>query len=197
MNYALCIMNYKKVALYFGSFNPIHNGHIGLGEYLLEHADVDELWFVVSPQNPLKKRADLWDDELRFRLACEATKGNERMAVCDVEFDLPKPSYTVNTLRMLSKKYPNCKFSLLIGADNYQIFDKWYCYDEILRDYTIYVYPREGVEVDMTKFPQMKWLDAPLYPISSTMIREKLERGESVEDLVPFDSKELGMRNGE
>lgn len=182
----------KKVALYFGSFNPIHNGHIGLGEYLLEHADVDELWYVVSPQNPLKKRADLWDDELRYRLACEATKGNERMGVCDVEFDLPKPSYTVNTLRMLSEKYPDCQFSLLIGADNYQIFDKWYCYEEILRDYTIYVYPREGVEVDMTKFPQMKWLDAPLYPISSTMVRERLARGESVDDLVPFDSEELG-----
>ena len=187
MNYALCIMNYKKVALYFGSFNPIHNGHIGLGEYLLEHADVDELWYVVSPQNPLKKRADLWDDELRYRLACEATKGNERMGVCDVEFDLPKPSYTVNTLRILSEKYPDYQFSLLIGADNYQIFDKWYCYEEILRDYTIYVYPREGVEVDMTKFPQMKWLDAPLYPISSTMVRERLVRGELVDDLVPFD----------
>ena len=187
MNYALCIMNYKKVALYFGSFNPIHNGHIGLGEYLLEHADVDELWYVVSPQNPLKKRADLWDDELRYRLAFEATKGNERMGVCDVEFDLPKPSYTVNTLRMLSEKYPDCQFSLLIGEDNYQIFDKWYCYEEIVRDYTIYVYPREGVEVDMTKFPQMKWLDAPLYPISSTMVRERLARGESVEELVPFD----------
>ena len=186
MNYALCIMNYKKVALYFGSFNPIHNGHIGLGEYLLEHADVDELWYVVSPQNPLKKRADLGNDELRYRLAGEATKGNERMGVCDVEFDLPKPSYTVNTLRMLSEKYPDCQFSLLIGADNYQIFDKWYCYEEILRDYTIYVYPREGVEVDMAKFPQMKWLDAPLYPISSTMVRERLARGESVEDLVPF-----------
>ena len=186
-------MNYKKVALYFGSFNPIHNGHIGLGEYLLEHADVDELWFVVSPQNPLKKRADLWDDELRFRLACEATKGNERMAVCDVEFDLPKPSYTVNTLRILSKKYPDCKFSLLIGADNYQIFDKWYCYDEILRDYTIYVYPREGVEVDLARFPQMKWLDAPLYPISSTMIRERLARGENVEDLVPFEISKISL----
>ena len=190
MNYALCIMNYKKVALYFGSFNPIHNGHIGLGEYLLEHADVDELWYVVSPQNPLKKRADLWDDELRYRLACEATKGNERMGVCDVEFDLPKPSYTVNTLRILSEKHPNYQFSLLIGADNYQIFDKWYCYEEILRDYTIYVYPREGVEVDMTKFPQMKWLDAPLYPISSTMVRERLARGESVEDLVPFSIRD-------
>ena len=177
----------KKVALYFGSFNPIHNGHIGLGEYLLEHADVDELWYVVSPQNPLKKRADLWDDELRYRLACEATKGNECMGVCDVEFDLPKPSYTVNTLRILSERYPDCQFSLLIGADNYQIFDKWYCYEEILCDYTIYVYPREGVEVDMTKFPQMKWLDAPLYPISSTMVRERLARGESVDDLVPFD----------
>ena len=190
MNYALCIMNYKKVALYFGSFNPIHNGHIGLGEYLLEHADVDELWYVVSPQNPLKKRDDLWDDELRYRLACEATKGNERMGVCDVEFDLPKPSYTVNTLRILSEKHPSCQFSLLMGADNYQIFDKWYCYEEILRDYTIYVYPREGVEVDKTKFPQMKWLDAPLYPISSTMVRERLARGESVDDLVPFSIRD-------
>ena len=177
----------RKVALYFGSFNPIHNGHIGLGEYMLEHGGVDELWYVVSPQNPLKKRADLWDDELRYKLACEATKHNVRLSVCDIEFHLPIPSYTVNTLRTLSQKYPDYQFSLLIGADNYAIFDRWYCYDEILRDYTIYVYPREGVEVDMTKFPQMKWLDAPLYPISSTMIRAKLERGESVEDLVPFD----------
>ena len=185
----------KKIALYFGSFNPIHNGHIGLGEYLLEHTDIDELWYVVSPQNPLKKRADLWDDELRYRLACEATKHNTRLSVCDVEFLLPIPSYTVNTLRILSERYKDCQFSLLVGADNYAIFDHWYCYDEILRDYEIYVYPREGVEVDKAKFPQMKWLDAPLYPISSTMIRERLARGEAVDDLVPFDSEELGMRN--
>ena len=185
----------KKVALYFGSFNPIHNGHIGLGEYLLEHADVDELWYVVSPQNPLKKKADLWDDALRYRLACEATKHNPRLSVCDIEFELPIPSYTVNTLRILSQKYPDYRFSLLIGADTYQIFDRWYCYDEILRDYTIYVYPREGVEVDMTKFPQMQWLDAPLYPISSTMVRERLARGESVEDLVPFISEGLEVRS--
>ncbi len=176
----------RKVALYFGSFNPIHNGHIGLGEYMLEHGGVDELWYVVSPQNPLKKRTDLWDDGLRYRLACEATKGNTRLSVCDVEFDLPKPSYTINTLRTLSERYQDCQFSLLIGADNYAIFDKWYCYDEILRDYEVYVYPREGVVVDRAKFPQMKWLDAPLYPISSTMIRERLARGEAVDDLVPF-----------
>jgi nicotinate-nucleotide adenylyltransferase len=176
----------RKVALYFGSFNPIHKGHIGLGEYLLEHADVDELWYVVSPQNPLKQKADLWDDLLRYRLACEATKHNPHLSVCDIEFHLPVPSYTVNTLRILSEKYKGYKFSLLIGADNYQIFDKWYCYDEILRNYKIYVYPREGVEVDRNKFPQMNWLDAPLYPISSTMIRERLKRGESIDDLVPF-----------
>lgn len=176
----------RKVALYFGSFNPIHKGHIGLGEYLLEHSDVDELWYVVSPQNPLKQKADLWDDVLRYRLACEATKHNPHLSVCDIEFHLPVPSYTVNTLRILSEKYKEYKFSLLIGADNYQIFDKWYCYDEILRNYKIYVYPREGVEVDRNKFPQMNWLDAPLYPISSTMIRERLKRGESIDDLVPF-----------
>ena len=181
----------KKVTLYFGSFNPIHNGHIGLGVYLLEHADVDELWYVVSPQNPLKQRADLWDDGLRYRLACEATKGNPRLRVSDVEFELPKPSYTVNTLRILSEKYPDHQFSLLIGADNYAIFDKWYCYDEILRDYEVYVYPREGVEVDKTKFPQMKWLDAPLYPISSTMIRERLARCEAVDELIPFDRLQI------
>ena len=187
----------RKVALYFGSFNPIHNGHIGLGEYMLEHGGVDELWYVVSPQNPLKKKADLWDDELRYKLACEATKHNVRLSVCDIEFHLPIPSYTVNTLRTLSQKYPDCQFSLLIGADNYAIFDRWYCYDKILIDYDVYVYPREGVEVDKAKFPQMKWLDAPLYPISSTMVRDKLAKGESVDDLVPFKIRngELGIRN--
>ena len=103
----------------------------------------------------------------------------------------------MNTLRILSEKYKDYQFSLLIGADNYAIFDKWYCYDEILRDYEVYVYPREGVEVDRAKFPQMKWLDAPLYPISSTMVREKLARGEAVDDLVPFEIRngELGIRN--
>lgn len=176
----------KKVTLYFGSFNPIHNGHIGLGEYLLDHTDINELWYVVSPQNPLKNRDDLWDDKLRYELACIATKHNSRLKVCDIEFHLSVPSYTVNTLRILSKEYPDYQFSLLIGSDNYQIFDKWYCYDEILRNYCIYVYPREGVDVDKAKFPQMHWLDAPLYPISSTMIRERLKRGDSVVDLVPF-----------
>jgi len=176
----------KKIALYFGSFNPIHKGHIALGEYLLEHTDIDELWYVVSPHNPLKLRSDLWNDDLRFRLVTIATDSNPRLKVCDIEFHLPIPSYTINTLRILSNKYKNHQFSLLIGADNYQIFDKWYCFDEILRDYPIYVYPREGVEVDYDKFPQMHWLDAPLYPISSTMIRERLSRGEAVDDLVPF-----------
>ncbi len=176
----------KKVALYFGSFNPIHKGHIALGEYLLENSDVDELWYVVSPQNPLKKRTDLWDDELRYRLVSMSIKHNTRLVACDIEFHLPIPSYTVNTLRILSEKYIDYQFSLLIGADNYQVFDKWYCYEEILNNYKIYVYPREGVEVDKSKFAQMIWLDAPFYPISSTMIREKLNQGQSIDDLVPF-----------
>lgn len=174
----------KRVMLYFGSFNPIHNGHVALAEYVLQHTGTDEVWLVVSPHNPLKQRGDLWNDDLRFELANLAVHDNNRILVSDIEFSLPQPNYTVNTLRMLSIKYPDIHFSLLIGADNYEIFDKWYAYHEIIAKYRIYVYPREGVEADKKRFPEMQWIEAPLYPVSSTIIRDRLANHDSISDLV-------------
>lgn len=175
----------KKVTLYFGSFNPIHNGHIALAEYILQNTDTDEIWLVISPHNPLKLRSELWNDRLRFELAQLAVANNGRILVSDIEFTLPQPNYTVNTLRILSQLHTDIRFSLLIGADNYIIFDKWCLYEEILDKYSIYVYPRDGIDFDLNKFPQMHWLNAPVYPISSTMIRNLLAADCSITGLVP------------
>lgn len=175
-----------NVILYFGSFNPIHRGHLGLAEFVLANSDADELWFVVSPHNPLKQKSDLWDDNRRLALIQDAISGHKGLRVSDIEFSLPQPNYTINTLRTLRNKFPEHSFSLLIGEDNYAIFNRWRDYDEILRDFRIFVYPRPGVNADRSLFPEMLWLDnAPLFDISSTEVRNRLANGESVSDLVP------------
>lgn len=173
-----------KIALYFGSFNPIHIGHVALAKYVKAHAGVDAVWLVVSPQNPLKKKSGLWDDRYRLELAQLACEDCEGIEVSNIEFDLPQPNYTANTLRQFSKRYPEHTFELMIGADNCEIFDKWREYDFILSHYTVLVYPREGY--NSTKLMSgMKIIDAPLYPYSSTQVRQALEEGQSIEDLVP------------
>lgn len=174
-----------RIVLYFGSFNPIHIGHLGLAQYVLDHTDCEELWFVVSPHNPLKQKGDLWDDDLRFRYVNEAIRSIPNVKAIDTEFRLPQPNYTVNTLRHLSQQYLDHQFTLLIGEDNYNIFDKWRDWQDILANYRIFVYPRHcGEPSDRTKFPQMVWLDdAPLFDISSTEIRERLRNGESVDGM--------------
>ena len=166
----------RRIVLYFGSFNPIHYGHLGLAEYVLRRDDVDEVWFVLSPHNPLKSSSELWPEQKRLRLVEEAIKGREGMRACDAEFSMPKPNYTINTLRMLAEHHMDCEFSMLMGEDNYKIFDRWRDWEEILRRWRIFVYPRRGGEVsDRSRFPQMVWLDdAPLYDISSTEIRKKI-----------------------
>lgn len=175
-----------NILLYFGSFNPIHKGHIRLAEYMLQQTGVDEVWLVLSPHNPLKDVSRLWNEEKRLELVKKACRHNALIIVCTVEFSLPKPNYTINTLRHLSVKYPEHKFSILIGADNYAIFDKWQSWEEILSNYKIYVYPRSGSKKIEGRFDEMEWLeDAPLFDISSTEIREKMARGESVDDLIP------------
>lgn len=170
--------------LYFGSFNPIHVGHVALAECALEASGADELWFVLSPQNPLKASEGLWNDELRLRLA-RAAVVDGRMRVSDVELGMPKPNYTYMTLRYLRERYVGWRFSLLIGADNYVIFDRWRHYEEILAWHDVYVYPREGCVADRSVFPQMRWIDAPLFPVSATEVREKMARGERITGLVP------------
>lgn len=175
-----------RIILYFGSFNPIHYGHLNLADYVLATEDVDALWFVLSPHNPLKNPTDLWSEQKRLSLVQEAIAGHKGIAACDIEFSLPKPNFTINTLRHLSALYPQHTFSVLIGEDNYAIFDHWCDWQEILNNWTIYVYPREGCESNRSRFPQMRWLDnAPHYNISSTEIRHRLSCGESVDDLTP------------
>ena len=176
-----------NIGLFGGSFNPIHNGHIRLARALLQEAGLDEVWFMVSPQNPFKQNQQLLDDDKRFRLVQIALKDEPHLKACDFEFNLSKPSYTWNTLQALQETYPEDQFTLLIGGDNWAAFDKWYRYEDILQRYPIVVYPREGSEVTGFEFqvPKIKIVKTPLINISSTQIRQRIQAGKSVRGLVP------------
>lgn len=175
-----------RVMLYFGSFNPIHRGHMALAEYVLHHLSIDELWFVLSPQNPLKAASTLWRDSVRMERVASAIAHKPGMRLCDVELHLPRPNYTINTLNHLVSQYPDNSFSILIGADNAEIFGRWRAADEIAARFPIYVYPRTGSAVVRTPYPSMTILrDAPVIDISSTEIRNRMAQGLSVDDLIP------------
>ena len=166
-----------RTGIFGGSFNPIHKGHISLARQLRQKAGLDEVWLMVSPQNPLKASADLLDDEIRMQMARLAVEGEEGIIASDYEMHLPKPSYTWNTLQALNKDYPDREFVLMIGGDNWQLFDKWYHADDIRKNYQIIVYPRRGFEGGIDG------LD--LIDISSTEIRERIKAGKGIRRLVP------------
>lgn len=175
-----------RTAIFGGSFNPIHNGHIALARQLIHEDKTDEVWMLVSPQNPMKRQAGLKDEAIRLALAQEAVKGEKGIRVSDFEFHLPRPSYTWNTLQALSKAYPGRRFSLLIGADNWQIFGHWAHYEEILENHTLFVYPRQGFPIDRDNLPPgVHPLEAPLFPFSSTDIRKAVVEGRSIRDMIP------------
>ena len=176
-----------NIGLFGGSFNPIHNGHVRLAKTLLQEAGLDEVWFMVSPQNPFKQNQQLLDDNKRFRLVQIALKDEPHLKACNFEFNLPKPSYTWNTLQALQEAYHEDQFTILIGGDNWAAFDKWYRYEDILQRYPIVVYPREGSEVTGFEFqvPNIKIVKTPLINISSTQIRQRIQAGKSVRGLVP------------
>ena len=178
-----------NIGLFGGSFNPIHNGHIRLAKALLQEAGLDEVWFVVSPQNPFKQNQQLLNDDKRFQLVQIALKDEPCLKACDFEFNLPKPSYTWNTLQALEQAYPDHQFTILIGGDNWAAFDKWYRYEDILQRYPVVVYPREGSNVSSFKFQDsdIRIVKTPLINISSTQIRQRLQEGKSVRGLVPTD----------
>lgn len=169
-----------KVGIYGGSFNPIHFGHIGLAEWVLDNTDLDELWLMVSPNNPLKDSHILADEQVRLREVREAIRqlGNEAIRVSDFEFALPKPNYTANTLRKLQEAYPEHEFTLIIGEDNLSIFSQWREHEYILQNYRIFVYPRKGC--NPYQQPAAKDLqiltDAPYFNISSTELRKNLHK---------------------
>lgn len=177
-----------KVGLYGGSFNPIHNGHIALAEAFLRQAELDEVWFMVSPQNPLKANARLLDDKIRFKMVQKVLKHKRNLIACDYEFHLPKPSYTWDTLQRLSNDFPQHQFTLLIGSDNWTAFDRWYHHEDILQNYKIVIYPRLGDEIGKNELPDsVSLLNAEFINISSTEIRECIANGKSIDHLVPAE----------
>lgn len=178
----------KKVALYFGSFNPIHKGHIALAEWVMEQGLCDELIFIVSPQNPLKEQAELAPEFSRYEMcemACASSRYPEKIKVSAVEFVLDKPSYTINTLRYLHDNFgAEVEFSLLLGADNIESFDRWREYEEILRDYRLLVYPREGYSVEKFADKITFLAAAPLFDYAATDIRKEIVEGKNFTDKV-------------
>lgn len=178
-----------NIALFFGSFNPFHLGHLRLGEFILENKLFDEVWFVVSPCNPLKNQADLIDENLRLEMVVGAIKHNSQLKASDIEFSMPIPSYTIDTLYHISREFPENHFSLLIGSDNALVFDKWKNYRELLEKFEIVVYPRLGFNFNEVAhlYPQMKLIDSPIYDISSTEIRACIKQQKDVSKLLhPF-----------
>lgn len=175
-----------RIGIFGGSFNPIHNGHLALAREIVALTGMDQLWFVVSPQNPLKPQGSLLDDQERYLMARLAVDGEERLAVSDCEFRLPRPSYMLNTLRHLSEHTPLCRYELVIGADNWQCFPRWYGYEDIIAQYPIHIYPREGCDIDAATLPStVHLLNTPLHNVSSTQVRQLIRQGKPFRHLVP------------
>ena len=172
----------KRIGIYSGSFNPIHLGHQLLAEYLIDNKLVDEVWFVVSPCNPLKNQEDLIDEYIRLEMVVFAIRDQHGLKASDIEFTMPIPSYSIDTLHELSSQYPNFQFNLIIGSDNALVFDQWKEYKELLNEYPVLVYPRSGHDFAEVahKYPQMQLLDSPYYDISSTQIRELIAQKKDV-----------------
>lgn len=175
----------KKIGLFFGSFNPVHVGHMIIANYLLENSDLDQIWMVVSPHNPLKKKSTLARDHDRLHLVRLAIGENLNLKASDVEFDLPKPSYTIDTLTYLSEKNPQHKFILIMGGDNLGTLHKWKNYELILRDYQIFVYKRPSYILgELEHHKKVTVFDAPLLEISASYIRKCIKEKKSIQYLV-------------
>lgn len=188
----------KKIALFFGSFNPIHIGHLALANYLVEFTEVDELWFVVSPQNPHKNKSSLLDANLRYDMVYETIKDDSRFKVSNVEFSLPKPSYTCDTLVHLEEKFPENNFYLIIGADNLTNFHKWKNYEFILTNFPLLVYPRnEAVNLNTFSLSgNITLLQAPKIEISSSFIRKSIHNKKLINHFLHATTWKLIKKHG-
>lgn len=187
----------KPTALFFGSFNPVHIGHLCVAEYLTEFGGMDEVWFVVSPQNPLKDKATLLGDYARYEMVQEAIGKDTRFRVSDIEFHLPRPSYTIDTLTHLNEKYPDRQFILTGGTDILVSFSKWKNYEQILSHYRLLLYPRHGSDTHiLTKHPSVTLIDAPRIEISASFIRGAIHNRKSVRYFLPEKVYELIDRYG-
>ena len=174
-----------KIGLFFGSFNPIHVGHLIISTYVLNISSAQEVWFIVSPQNPFKKNDELLDEHARLKLVEKAISGNRAMKISRVEFKLPRPSFTVDTLSYLEEKHPDHEFLLIMGSDSFQQLDKWKDFEKIIAKHKILVYRRPGFEIETKLNAEIEILNAPLLGISSTEIRDLIKHGKSIRYLVP------------
>ena len=181
-----------KIGLYFGTFNPIHIGHMAIANYMIEFSEIEQLWFVVSPQNPFKTKSNLLADIHRLRMVRFAIEDDERrFKACNIEFGLPKPSYTIDTLIYLKDKYPEHEFFLIIGSDNLEYFQKWKNYEMILENGHLLVYPRPGYDPGKwLEHPKIEMVDAPLIEISSSFIRKTIHKGKDIRHFLPFHTWE-------
>ena len=174
-----------KIGLYFGSFNPVHTAHLIIANHILNETNINKVWFVISPQNPFKTETALLNEFHRLHLVRLATEDDNRIKASDIEFSLPKPSYTSNTLTYLAEKYPEHEFSIIMGSDSFQNLHKWKNYESIIQNYSLYVYIRPGIEVNNTIDANVTILDAPLLQLSATQIRQNVKEGKSIRYMVP------------
>ena len=186
-----------KIGLYFGSFNPIHHGHLIIASHILSNSNLTQIWFVVSPQNPLKQSTFLLNEYHRLHMVQLAVEGEKKMRAVDIEFKLPKPSYTIDTLTYLQEKYPGYSFAVIMGSDSFQNISKWKNYQQLLKNYPVYVYPRPG-NTELTKYKEAEIIEvkAPLLEISATQIRNNIKQGKSIRYLVPENVREEIEKNG-
>lgn len=177
-----------KIGLFFGSFNPIHIGHLVIANHMVEYSDLDQVWFVVTPHNPFKKKSSLLKDHQRLEMVYRATKAYSKLKPSAIEFNLPQPNYTINTLTYLEEKHPDYQFSLIMGEDNLKSFHKWKNYELILKNHHIYVYPRRSVGTVETQFDgheKIHKIDAPIMELSSTFIRNAIKEQKVVRPMLP------------
>lgn len=186
-----------NVGLYFGSFNPIHVGHLIIANYIIQNTNLEQVWFVISPQNPLKKSSSLLNEYHRLYLVQVSIEDEPSLKASDIEFRLPKPSYTIDTLTYLTEKYPSHKFTVIMGSDSYQNLPEWKNYQQLLKDYPVVVYERPGFRSEnIYDGAHVDFLKAPLLEISSTYIRKIIREGKSIRYLVPEKVRLEIERNG-
>jgi nicotinate-nucleotide adenylyltransferase len=184
-----------RIGLYFGSFNPVHNGHLIIANHIAEHCAVDKVWFVVSPQNPLKETRSLLNEYDRLHLVKLAIKDNPKLGTSDIEFRLPKPSYTIDTLTYLQEQFPKNTFSVIMGSDSFQNIHRWKNFEQLLKHYPIIIYQRPGFEIKEKYGAELQIVVAPMLDISSTYLRGQIKTGKSIRYLTPDEVSNYIIEN--